>query len=190
MWDRCEKAFGLSGVPLLVSTQVSGPAAAVRGNFFAPFGMACADLFASGNSPAGSPRPAEPGAPASAPPWLVHGGPMSGRLCGENAVVWHGTDAVLAIEPVEPPVAAPCIRCGWCTDHCPARLNVSALNDFYELGQVRKARRIGALGCVRCGVCTYVCPARLPLAQRVKQLQRMIRAGRHETAGLREEAKP
>ena len=149
---------------------VSGPAAQGKGNFFVPFGMSCSEL-----------------APTAG--WLVHGGPMSGRLCGGRAVVWHGTDAVLAIDPVEPVISAPCIRCGWCTDHCPARLNVSALNDFHELGQVRKARRIGALGCVGCGVCTYVCPARLPLAQRVKQLKRMIGMGGHAMP-QREEARP
>ena len=151
---------------------VAGPAAAVKGNFFVPFGMSCHEL---------------PGRTAG---WLVHGGPMSGRLCGDSAVVWHGTDAVLAIAPMEPAVAAPCIRCGWCTDRCPARLNVSALNDFYELGQVRKAHRVGALGCVGCGVCTYVCPARLPLAQRVKQLKRMIGMGLHAAQAPREGARP
>jgi electron transport complex protein RnfC len=171
---------------------VAGPAAESKGNFFAPFGMACSALAAAGGTPSAGAGPAARAAPASAPAsgWLVHGGLMSGRLCGERAVVWHGTDAVLAIEPVEPAVAAPCIRCGWCTDHCPARLNVSALNDYYELGQIRRAQRIGALGCVGCGVCTYVCPARLPLAQRVKQIKRMIGWGRREAGAIHEEAKP
>jgi electron transport complex protein RnfC len=110
--------------------------------------------------------------------WILQGGPMSGRLCGASAVVSACTDAVLAVEPVEPAVAAQCIRCGWCTDHCPARLNVSALNDRYELAQVDRSARLGAMGCVECGVCSYICPARLPLSQRVKQLKRLIRMER------------
>jgi electron transport complex protein RnfC len=137
---------------------VAGPAAARAGNWFVPLGTPCGPL-----------------AGAAPEAWLLHGGPMSGRLCGEATVVSACTDAVLAVGPVEPAVAAPCIRCGWCTDHCPARLNVSALNDLYELAEIPRAERLGALGCVECGVCTYICPARLPLSQRVKQLKRMIR---------------
>ncbi len=150
---------------------VAGDAARSPGNYFAPFGMSCAELariHEPGES-AGGPEPSEP-------LWLVHGGPMTGRLCGEAAVVWACTDSLVVQAPVAPEPAAPCIRCGWCTDHCPARLNVAALNDFHELGQLHQARRAGAAACVGCGVCTYVCPAKLPLSQRVKQLKRMIRS--------------
>jgi Na+-translocating ferredoxin:NAD+ oxidoreductase subunit C len=136
----------------------SGPAAGRTGNFFAPLGLDCRLLAA----PAGE-------------AWLAHGGTMSGRLCDNGAVVSAATDALVAMRPVEPVVPAPCIRCGWCTDHCPARLNVSALNDLYELAHVARAERLGAMACVECGVCTYVCPARLPLSQRVKQLKRLVR---------------
>jgi electron transport complex protein RnfC len=88
------------------------------------------------------------------------------------AVVGPATNAVLALKVGPEPMSTPtqCIRCGWCTDHCPARLNVAALNDDYELKQIAHARRFGVQACVGCGVCTYVCPARLPLAQRVRQL--------------------
>ena len=91
-----------------------------------------------------------------------------------GAVVSPATDAVLAIDSPAPPPPGPCIRCGWCTDHCPARLNVAALNDAYELGRIAQAARAGASACVDCGVCSYVCPARLPLSQRVRQLKRSI----------------
>jgi electron transport complex protein RnfC len=91
-------------------------------------------------------------------------------------VVGPATTALLALDGAAnhgPP--SPCIRCGWCTDHCPARLNVAALNDDYELALVDRARRTGVAACVDCGVCTYVCPARLPLTQRVRQLKRAAR---------------
>jgi electron transport complex protein RnfC len=157
-------AFGVPQTGRVVT--LAGAAATRSGNYFAPFGMSCAALAGAGGDA-----------------WLVHGGPMAGALCGEGAVVSPCTDAILAIEPVGPAVAVPCIRCGWCTDHCPARLNVSALNDLYELGQTDRAERIGAMGCVGCGVCTYICPARLPLSQRVKQLKRMIRNRQAGSAG-------
>jgi len=135
---------------------VSGGERCEPGNYFVPFGTACRDLVG----------PDEP--------VVVHGGPMVGVLCGPNSVVTTGTDAVLSLSPSRHAAPSPCIRCGWCTDHCPARLNVAALNDDFELGQVAAARRGGVAACVGCGICTYVCPARLPLAQRVKELKQAV----------------
>lgn len=135
---------------------IAGPRAPRRGNFWIPFGADCLSLVDGAEPP------------------VIHGGPMIGLRVPQDAVVGPATDAVLPLEAEAPAPPTPCIRCGWCTDHCPARLNVSALNDMYELGQVIRARRIGAMACVECGVCSYVCPARLPLTQRVKHLKQAI----------------
>jgi len=135
---------------------LAGPAQGRPRNVWAPFGAVCGDLVDRCDGP------------------LVHGGPMAGLPCGPEAVVTPATNAVLALEAAAPPPPGPCIRCGWCTDHCPARLNVAAMNDAFELSLVSAARRAGVMACVECGVCSYVCPARLPLTQRVKQLKRRI----------------
>lgn len=108
---------------------------------------------------------------------LTHGGPMSGLQCTASAVVTPATNAVLGLAVPAPAAPGPCIRCGWCTDHCPARLNVAALNDAFELVELDVARRAGADACVNCGVCSYVCPARLPLTHRVQQLKAAISGG-------------
>jgi electron transport complex protein RnfC len=139
---------------------VSGPRAAAPGNYWVPFGAGCLELIGHARPP------------------VVHGGPMMGLRCGPGAVVAAGTDAVLALEAAARPAPTPCIRCGWCTDHCPARLNVAALNDAFELCEVDRADHLGAVACVECGVCSYVCPARLPLSQRVRELKGAIAAAR------------
>lgn len=145
---------------------VAGPHTARPGNFWTPFGTPCADLAALTAGPgSGS---------AAGEPTLIHGGPMAGTVCDARAVVTPATNAVLSLEAARTPLPGPCLRCGWCTDHCPARLNVAALNDAFELSLVDRARLGGALACVECGVCSYICPARLPLTQRVKQLKRRI----------------
>lgn len=143
---------------------VAGEGAERRGNFHVPFGTPVADLAG---------RTEEV---------VVVGGPMTGRQATEDAVVTASTDAVLVLNPPNLAPPGPCIRCGWCTDHCPVRLNVSALNDEYELGQIDRARRAGVMACVGCGVCSYVCPARLPLTERVKRLQRAVLRRREATA--------
>lgn len=136
---------------------VSGGRVGQAGNYFAPFGAPCGDLVDADGGP------------------IVHGGPMVGLHCDRDAVVTAATDALLALEAVGGPKSGPCIRCGWCTDHCPARLNVAALNDHFELGMLPAARRAGAPACVECGICSYVCPAGLPLSQRVRQLKYAVR---------------
>jgi electron transport complex protein RnfC len=135
---------------------LAGERAGPKGNFWTPFGASCAELAGGGDEPP------------------LCGGPMTGVCCGQEAVVSPGTDAVLSLDVPPSPPAGPCIRCGWCTDHCPARLNVSGLNDAFETGQARRAATLGATACLECGVCMYVCPAKLPLAQRVRRLKRSV----------------
>jgi electron transport complex protein RnfC len=152
---------------------VAGPHTARPGNFWTPFGTPCADLasLTAGVKPGGGSEPA-----------LIHGGPMAGTLCDARAVVTPATGALLSLEAAGLPLPGPCIRCGWCTDHCPARLNVAMLNDAFELSLVDRAALGGVLACVECGVCGYICPAKLPLTQRVKQLKRQIVALRRAAA--------
>ncbi|MFW6133883.1 MAG: 4Fe-4S dicluster domain-containing protein, partial [Planctomycetota bacterium] len=134
---------------------VAGERAATAGNFFVPFGAGCVELVG-----------------ADAP--VLHGGPMTGLRCDEAMVVAPATDAVLAPQVAPPPHPGPCIRCGWCVEHCPTRLNVATLNDAFELGDADRAERLGVRACIACGVCSYICPARLPLTQRMKQLNRAV----------------
>ena len=142
--------------PTARAVTIAGPRAPEPRNYWVPFGTRCLALVEDAAQP------------------VIHNGPMVGLRCPPDAVVGPATDVILALEAAVPNPPTPCIRCSWCTDHCPARLNVAALNDAFELGRIAQARRLIAPACVECGVCTYVCPARLPLSQRVKQLKRAI----------------
>jgi electron transport complex protein RnfC len=149
-WIACNQR--LTGRVVTVNGEgISHPA-----NIFAPFGMACRDLLG----------------PTEAP--MILGGPMVGRTVSDEAVITQACESLLALSPTPHAPPSQCIRCGWCRDHCPVRLNVSMLNDMYELGDIEQADRLGALACVGCGVCSYVCPARLPLTDRVRRLGRTI----------------
>ncbi|MBN1555552.1 MAG: 4Fe-4S dicluster domain-containing protein [Phycisphaerae bacterium] len=147
---------------------ISGEHVTRPANLFVPFGTDARSLL-----------------PTSPPPYVM-GGPMVGTLCEGDAVTGPAVNALLAIDPTPTGSASQCIRCGWCRDHCPTRLNVAVLNDLYELSRVESAELLGALSCVECGVCSYVCPARLPLTRRVRELKRAIRRLRHTPAPRRE----
>ncbi len=109
---------------------------------------------------------------------VTHGGPMTGLVCKPGAIVTASTRAVLALARESHPSPNACIRCGWCTDLCPTRLNVSKINDAFELGDLALAQQGGAMACVHCGVCTYICPARLPLTHRVGEMKHLLTQGR------------
>lgn len=150
-WVACRQA------PTHRVVTVAGEGVPRAGNYWAPFGISCAAL-------------------AGAPDGTVHGGPMTGLRCVSHSVVSPATDAVLRIVQGDCSAPSPCIRCGWCADHCPGRLNVAALNDCFELGLVEQAGGAGVMACVECGVCAYVCPARLPLSHRVRRLKKALAA--------------
>ena len=139
---------------------ITGERAIRRGNFWVPIGAAMSDLAGGGGT-------------------IIAGGVMTGTRCDEQTVVTHTTDAILSIDAAAPAPATPCIRCCWCTDHCPSRLNVASLNDAFELGDIDQAQKLTAPACVGCGICSYICPARLPLAQRMRELKRVIASKRN-----------
>lgn len=157
-WTVCEQR--LLGQVLTLS----GPRAETPGNVFVPFGVNCQDLLCP-----------------SMPP-IVLGGPMRGVLSRDDTVTGPGLDAILALTPTPLGSAAQCIRCGWCRDHCPTRLNVAVLNDFYEHDDIAQAAKLGVLSCLDCGVCSYICPARLPLTERMGRLKAVLRAPRAANA--------
>jgi Na+-translocating ferredoxin:NAD+ oxidoreductase subunit C len=143
---------------------VSGSRVGRPGNFLLPFGTDAHELLAALQTRGHGP--------------VIYGPAMTGEAMPAGAAVGCEASLLLA-ERLDPPGApTPCIRCGWCGDYCPARLNVSALNDDFELGRADRADRRGVLACVECGVCSYVCPARLPLARRMLLLKQAI--GRKE----------
>lgn len=155
----------LSGRPLTARVvTVAGHGVAEPGNLLVPLGAFADELLATRGAPAERVR-------------RIHGGPMTGTSLGGGTVVGPATDALLTLPPprdVEK-TATTCIRCSWCTDHCPVRLNVAALNDFYELGRIDRAEQYSVSACIGCGVCTYVCPAKLPLTDRMTQLRCALR---------------
>jgi len=140
---------------------VSGPRVGAPANLLVPFGAGAEEVLGlakiEGDGPA------------------VYGSAMDGRQLADGAVVDSRTNGLLGLRPPEIGQPTPCIRCGWCSQQCPARLNVAMLNDDFELGRIEHARRGGALACVSCGICSYVCPARLPLAERLLLLKQAIR---------------
>jgi len=99
---------------------------------------------------------------------IVHGGPMMGeRLRHPDIPVVKSSSGILALSQQAMHVAHsaedPCIRCGHCSEVCPASLVPNLLADFCRSDQLDKAENYQLFDCIECGCCSYVCPSNIPL---------------------------
>ena len=100
---------------------------------------------------------------------LLIGGPMMGyAVQSDNIPVIKTTNCILAVSREEmpaPPPAQPCIRCGKCTDVCPADLLPQQLYWYASSNNYDAAQDYNLFDCIECGCCAYVCPSHIPLVQ-------------------------
>jgi len=109
---------------------------------------------------------------ATEPAKLMMGGPMMGiALPTDQFAVLKGMNCVFAatlrdIQPAGPEM--PCIRCGSCSEVCPAILLPQQLHRLALAGEVPELDEYGLLDCIECGCCDYVCPSQIPLVERFR----------------------
>ncbi|GGC90523.1 electron transport complex subunit RsxC [Halopseudomonas salina] len=111
---------------------------------------------------------------------LVMGGPMMGfTLQSLDAPVIKTSNCLLAgtrDELPPPPAAQPCIRCGLCSEVCPAALLPQQLHWFAMGKDYDQLKRLNLFDCIECGACSYVCPSSIPLVQYYRASKAEIRA--------------
>jgi electron transport complex protein RnfC len=114
-------------------------------------------------------------APADA---LIRGGDLlRDQQIPRDAVISASELLIHASDP-EPPVNPdPCIRCGWCFEACPTRVQPANVLDAAQRDDLDLADRAGALACIECGICSYVCPSKLPLLQGVRLMREKLSEG-------------
>ncbi len=100
---------------------------------------------------------------------LLIGGPMMGYAVTSDAIpVIKTMNCILAVtrDEMPPPTPAePCIRCGKCTDVCPADLLPQQLYWYARSSNLDAAQDYNLFDCIECGCCAYVCPSHIPLVQ-------------------------
>lgn len=70
------------------------------------------------------------------------------------------------------PSPLPCIRCAWCSQGCPVRIEPAGLLEAAQQKDRTLAESYGIESCIECGICSYVCPSRLPLLAGLRTLLR------------------
>ena len=113
---------------------------------------------------------------------LVMGGPMMGfSIQNPAAPVVKVTNCLLAATVQEFPDPAPeqaCIRCGACSNVCPASLLPQQLYWYTKAQDFDEVENYDLFDCIECGACAYVCPSAIPLVQYYRYAKNVIRAQR------------
>jgi electron transport complex protein RnfC len=100
---------------------------------------------------------------------LVMGGPMMGfTLEKVTTPIIKASNCIIAAtneELPDPAMEQACIRCGMCTEACPAQLLPQQLYWFSKSSNLEQAETHNIADCIECGACSFVCPSNIPLVQ-------------------------
>ena len=109
---------------------------------------------------------------------LIAGGPMMGKtIVNDQWVVDRATNAVTVLVS-RPYDSVACLRCGKCSDHCPAGLQPVRIAQAVKVNDKDAMKKRGALDCIECGLCTYICPSRLDVTENVRKAKRALMMAR------------
>ncbi|MCP4471459.1 MAG: electron transport complex subunit RsxC [Gammaproteobacteria bacterium] len=112
---------------------------------------------------------------------LVMGGPMMGfSLSGDQVPIVKASNCIMVMREQamtrRPGYHDECIRCGKCTEVCPAQLLPQQLYWHARAGAFERAQEFHLLDCIECGCCSAVCPSGIPLVQYYRAAKSEIRA--------------
>ncbi|MBA1147051.1 electron transport complex subunit RsxC [Ectothiorhodospiraceae bacterium WFHF3C12] len=151
---------------------ITGPGVAGPGNVRARIGTPMHELIALCGGYTGDPDR------------LIMGGPMMGfGLSDDDLPVVKGTNCLLVTTETRfprPDQAMPCIRCGACTEVCPAGLLPQQLYWHARAKDLDRVRDYDLFDCIECGACAYVCPSHIPLVQYYRFAKSEVRAQEEE----------
>lgn len=105
---------------------------------------------------------------------ILNGGPMMGNsLMNDTFVVTPYTNAI-SVMIRENIAAMPCLKCGMCTDHCPAYLQPVKIIQAEKTANVDMLRKLEVERCVSCGMCSYICPSKIEVTDFVQKAKRRL----------------
>lgn len=107
---------------------------------------------------------------------LIAGGPMMGsEIDDKDLIITANCSCVLLKDLVSDNDIVNCMRCGKCTDVCPAHLSPVLIKD--NLKNVKNIKKLKAKRCIECGLCSYICPSKIRLRELVIEAKKKMDSG-------------
>ncbi len=105
---------------------------------------------------------------------IIAGGPMMGKtIVNDLWVVDRATNAITVLAHKKDDAIA-CLRCGKCSDNCPAGLQPVRITSAVKANNVDEMIKRGAQSCIECGLCSYNCPSHIDVTENVRKAKRVI----------------
>lgn len=105
---------------------------------------------------------------------FIAGGPMMGKTVVNDQFVVDRFINALTVLKSEPFQKVACLRCGKCSDNCPAGLQPVRIAQANKTKDKDVLKKLCVQDCVECGLCTYVCPSRLDVTENVRIAKRQL----------------
>ena len=105
---------------------------------------------------------------------VLMGGPMCSRgLMNDECAVLPCNDAITVLRRLVRRTQT-CLRCGACSDHCPANLQPVEIKIAFEHKDIDRMMALKPTSCIGCGLCSYVCPSHIEVNDFVKKAKNMV----------------
>ena len=102
---------------------------------------------------------------------VILGGPLRGRtLYSLDQGVTRGDHGLFVIPAGSNPEVkdTPCLGCGECVRHCPARLRPDLITRYAQFGLFDRIDTRALDSCFECGLCGFYCPVPRPMLQYIR----------------------
>lgn len=105
---------------------------------------------------------------------LIAGGPMMGKTITNDKFVITPYSNALTVLKNTPVEQVACLRCGKCSDHCPAGLQPVRINNAEKAKNIDALSKLDVMSCIECGMCTYICPSKIDVTEGVRRAKRYM----------------
>ena len=106
---------------------------------------------------------------------LLAGGPMTSKgQMNDKFIIERQTGGLTVLKHIEVKSEA-CLRCGACTNHCPAGLQPVEIKRAVEAKDVDRMIALNADRCIECGLCSFVCPSKIDVTEAMKKAKLQLR---------------
>ncbi len=110
--------------------------------------------------------------------YVIAGGPMMGRTITKDEFSIAPQNNGLTVLVNKPLDEVACLRCGRCTESCPAGLQPVLIGNAAKAKDQAALDKLQVMDCIECGLCTYVCPSKISVTENVRMGKRQTMMAR------------